>query len=223
MSLNTLYVSKNHPKQMKIVAISDTHGQHEELLLPPGDVLIHAGDVSGRGYSKEIKKFIKWFAAQPYEYKIFISGNHDFFFEQKLRAEIEAVLHPDIIYLNDSGISIDGINFWGSPVQPWFLDWAFNRQRGEDIDKHWNLIPSDTDVLITHGPPYGILDRTFRDEQVGCEMLLKKIEEVKPKLSIFGHIHEGYGIAERGGTTFVNASVLNLQYQLVNEPIVIEI
>lgn len=208
---------------MKIVAISDTHGQHAGLKLPPGDILIHAGDVSSRGKPHEIQDFVNWFAQQDYEHKIFIAGNHDFFFEQAPQHEIDLYLRPEFTYLNDSGITIDGIKIWGSPVQPWFYDWAFNRQRGADIDKHWQLIPKDTDVLISHGPPHGILDRTDGGELVGCEMLLKKIEEVKPRFSIFGHIHEAYGMVEKGETTFVNASVLNLQYRLVNEAVEIEI
>ena len=208
---------------MKITAISDTHGQHHALKLPPGDILLHAGDVSKRGRPHEVQDFINWFAAQDYEHKIFIAGNHDFFFEKYSQAEIETYLRPEITYLNDSGITIDGLKIWGSPVQPWFYDWAFNRQRGADIDRHWQLIPEDTDILITHGPPYGILDRTARNELVGCEMLLKRIEEIKPKISLFGHIHEAYGLVEKEGTTFVNASVLNLEYRLVNDAVVLEV
>ncbi len=208
---------------MKIIAISDTHGQHAALKLPPGDMLIHAGDVSGRGRPHEIENFIEWFAAQDFEHKIFIAGNHDFFFERFPQKDIQSLLRPEVTYLNDSGITIEGIKIWGSPVQPWFYDWAFNRQRGADIDKHWQLIPEDTDILITHGPPQGILDKTASGEAVGCEMLIQHIERIKPKFSIFGHIHEAYGREEKAGTTFVNASVLNLQYRLVNEAVVLEI
>ncbi len=208
---------------MKLILISDTHGFHHQLVLPEGDALIHTGDVSKRGHRLEVIEFLDWFKDQPFEHKIFIAGNHDFFFEEANDELIESMIPPGITYLNDSGTSIDGLRIWGSPVQPRFFDWAFNRDRGADIDRHWQLIPPDVDVLLTHGPPHGILDRTFQNLEVGCKMLLKKIEEVKPKLSVFGHIHEGYGMVERNGTTFINASVVNLQYQVVNAPVIWEI
>jgi Icc-related predicted phosphoesterase len=107
-------------------------------------------------------------------------------------------------------------------VQPTFFDWAFNRDRGAAIDKHWQLIPKNTDILITHGPPFGVLDKTLRGEAVGCEMLLKKVNKIKPKLHVFGHIHEGYGMIDKKNTTFVNASVLDIRYNLRNEPVIIE-
>ena len=208
---------------MKIICISDTHGYHNQLQLPEGDVLVHAGDVSGRGHKKQIRQFLKWFAAQDFEHKIFIAGNHDFYFEQAPADEIADIIPPGVTYLNDSGTNINGINFWGSPVQPWFFDWAFNRQRGPEIDLHWDLIPSTTDILITHGPPFGILDKTIHGVEVGCERLLKKIELIKPRYSIFGHIHEGYGMRKKKGTHFINASSLDVGYQVVNAPVEIEV
>ncbi|HLP12573.1 MAG TPA: metallophosphatase domain-containing protein [Flavobacteriales bacterium] len=208
---------------MKIVAISDTHGKHALLQLPLGDVLVHAGDVSGRGAQAEIMDFLHWFAGQPHQHKIFIAGNHDFYFEKYPETEIHKTLSAEIIYLNDSGITINGVNFWGSPVQPWFYDWAFNRRRGPEIKKHWDLIPPNTNVLITHGPPVGILDRTVTGQHVGCEDLLAAIEKVKPQYNVFGHIHEAYGVLEKKGTIHINASVLNENYRLVNEPVVFEV
>ena len=209
---------------MKIVAISDTHGRHDQMEpLPEGDVLVHTGDVSGRGRRNQVIKFLDWFKGLNFEHKIFIAGNHDFYFEQAPAPEIAELVGTDLVYLNDSGLTINGINFWGSPVQPWFYDWAFNRQRGADIDKHWQLIPANTDVLLTHGPPKNILDKVFRGENVGCEMLLKKIREIKPKVSIFGHIHEAYGTEEIDGTKFINASIVNLAYEVANKPVVFEV
>ncbi len=125
--------------------------------------------------------------------------------------------------MNDSGIEIEGIKFWGSPVQPWFYNWAFNRQRGEEIKKHWNLIPDGTNVLITHGPPKGFFDMTTRGENCGCEDLFKAVERIRPQYHLFGHIHEGYGIEMSDGIVFANASVLNEDYRLVNRPIVIDL
>jgi len=208
---------------MKIVAISDTHGFHHQVQLPKGDVLIHAGDVSKRGLEEEIIDFLNWFQQQDFKYKIFIAGNHDFFFEKATAERISALIPPDVIYLNDSGIAIEGINIWGSPVQPWFLDWAFNRQRGEEIDKHWQLIPKNTDILITHGPPKGILDTTAAGIEAGCEDLFAKIQEVQPIYSIFGHIHEARGIVQQKHTQFINASVVNLRYQVVHDPVVLKL
>jgi Icc-related predicted phosphoesterase len=211
---------------MRVVVISDTHNQHRKLLLPEGDMIIHCGDVCGRGTSTEVYDFIKWFSSLPFKYKIFIAGNHDFYFEKKGISELQEELDENnIIYLNDSSIEVEGIKFWGSPVQPWFYNWAFNRQRGEDIKKHWDLIPDDIDILITHGPPKGILDITQNGDNVGCEDLFQAIERVKPKYNLFGHIHEAYGIYDTiySDTIFINASVLNENYQLVNKPIIIDI
>ncbi len=208
---------------MKIIAISDTHGQHKDLQLPDGDLLLHAGDVSKRGSRAEIMDFLYWFSDQPHKYKVFIAGNHDFYFEKTVPEFINSDIPKNVVYLNDSGTEIEEIKIWGSPIQPWFYDWAFNRQRGADIKKHWNLIPSGTDILITHGPAYGILDLTMDSRAVGCEDLLEKIQEIKPKYHICGHIHEAYGQKRVGDTHYINASVLNLNYRLVNEPIVFEI
>ena len=204
---------------MQLTLISDTHGLHNQLKLKGGDILIHAGDVTARGTEEEVVLFLKWFEAQPYNYKIFIAGNHDWFFERESAEYIETLFPNDVIYLNDSGVCIDGFNIWGSPIQPTFFNWAFNRERGLEIDSHWQLIPKNTDILITHGPPFGILDKTTRGEAVGCEMLLQKNNLIKPKLHVFGHIHEGYGLLEKGNTIFINASVLDVNYQSVNKPI----
>ena len=217
---------------MKITCISDTHNQHSHI--PPdwlegGDVLVHAGDVSGRGSLKEVEAFMEWFNELPYTHKIFIAGNHDFWFEKVSTFAVNEMLaekYPNITYLNDSGVEIDGVKFWGSPVTPWFYDWAFNRV-GTDICQHWDMIPLDTDVLIVHGGPkhIGSLNITTRDRSdVGCPYLYEKLSELKQlKLFVQGHIHEGrgtYTFADK--QLFVNASLLNLQYELVNKPFVID-
>lgn len=207
---------------MKIVAISDTHNRHQKLYLPDGDMLIHAGDVTSQGKQSQVEDFLEWFSKQDFKYKIFIAGNHDFFFERMPEDYIRSLIPDEVIYLNDSGVEIEGIKIWGSPVQPWFYDWAFNRQRGAEIQKHWDLIPLSTDVLVTHGPALGFGDRTIYGDRVGCEDLLKTIKKIQPRFSICGHIHEGYSVSESEGTTFINASVLNVKYELVNEPIVFD-
>jgi Icc-related predicted phosphoesterase len=207
---------------MKIVAISDTHCQHRDLVLPKGDILIHAGDVSKRGTIKEVSDFIDWFSVQDFKYKVFIAGNHDFYFEE-IKDSVLLNLPESVIYLNDSFTVIEGLKIWGSPIQPWFYNWAFNRHRGEAISKHWNMIPNDADIVVTHGPVYGYLDMTDTLMNVGCEDLLAKIKQVKPKVHICGHIHEAYGTLSTPETLFVNASVLNVRYKLVNNPIEIQI
>jgi len=208
---------------MHITLISDTHFQHKKLQLEGGDMLIHAGDLCGHGTEAEAVAFMKWFEEQPFTHKIFIAGNHDWFFQEYGATYISQLIPKNIHYLNDSGVEIEGFKIWGSPIQPEFFDWAFNRKRGAEINQHWKLIPKDTDILITHGPPFGILDRTLGNMNVGCEMLLKKVNQIKPKLHVFGHIHEGYGLIEKDNIIFANASTLNVNYQMTNSPIILEL
>lgn len=206
---------------MRIVCLSDTHGQHSGVRLPEGDLLIHAGDLSARGTREEIISFLQWFSRLPHRYKVFTGGNHDFFLEK--HPAIFRILVPDNChYLEDSPVVIEGITIWGSPITPFFFDWAFNRHRGAAIQKHWDMIPPHTDILVTHGPPLGILDRTAKGVAVGCEHLQQKVGEIKPRLHVFGHIHEAAGMVQRAGTTFVNASYLNLQYRPTNSPTVVD-
>jgi len=204
---------------LNLVLISDTHGLHDQLQLPPGDVILHAGDISSRGTEKEIMKFLDWFGNLDYQHKVFIAGNHDFFFENNTPEEIAKIIPPNITYLNDSGTEIAGVKIWGSPITPWFFDWAFNRQRGAEIKKHWDLIPDDTDFLITHGPAHGILDKTTTGVAAGCKELLKKINETDIQLHLSGHIHEGYGERMVNGVRYINASVLDVRYRQINAPV----
>lgn len=204
---------------LKIVCISDTHTRHTPV--PDGDILIHAGDATFRGTEKEIFDFSGWYSSLPHHYKIFVAGNHDIMFETN-NIKARSLLHPSIIYLQDSGVILNGIKFWGSPWQPEFFDWAFNLPRGEPLKHKWSLIPDDTNVLITHGPPYSILDRTPSGELVGCKELVGAIKRVEPAFHVFGHIHNGYGIEEHSHTTFINASICDEDYLPVNKPIVIE-
>ena len=208
---------------MEVTIISDTHFQHQKVNLLGGEMLIHCGDICKFGKEEEVIDFLKWFEIQDYKHKIFIAGNHDWFFEKADKKYIESLIPKNIHYLNDSGVEIEGIKIWGSPIQPTFFNWAFNRKRGSAINKHWELIPRDTNILITHGPAYGILDKTQNGHHVGCEMLLEKVLDIKPKIHAFGHIHEGYGIEKNLHTTFVNASLANINYQIVNLPVIVKI
>lgn len=210
-----------YPVDMKLIIISDTHGQHENLDIPDGDVLIHAGDFTEHGTVAEAEAFDRFLGTLPHTHKLVIAGNHDFAFEQRPN-DAEAVMRH-CTYLKDSGTTIDGIHFYGSPWQPWFMDWAFNLPRGDALREKWDLIPGHTDVLITHGPPLGQGDRIYSGDQVGCDELTKAVERIRPKLHIFGHIHESYGVTENRHTAFINACSCNMKNQADNPPIVVEL
>lgn len=211
---------------MRIVCVSDTHSRHDQLCVPDGDVLVHAGDATMAGRVEEIARFNHWLGTLPHRHRIFVAGNHDLLFESD--PGLAESLITNATYLRDGAVTVGGLKFYGSPWQPWFLDWAFNLRRGPEIKRKWDLIPDDTDVLITHGPPHGILDLVPRDappghEIIGCEELLRAIGRIEPKVHIFGHIHEGYGTLRKRKTTFVNASICDANYRPVNEPIVVEV
>ncbi len=206
---------------MKICMISDTHSLHEELIVPEADLLIHAGDISSRGEVGELERFLAWFSALPHPHKVFIGGNHDFFLEASREAFLRMV--PDnLIYLENEQRIVAGIKIWGSPITPYFFNFAFNRYRGRGIRCYWEEIPADTDIVVTHGPPFGIGDATVKGVRAGCDDLLDIVTKIKPRYHIFGHIHEAYGIYEKEDTTFVNASVLDIHYRMVHAPIVLD-
>lgn len=206
---------------MKLVLLSDTHMGHEDVVVPSGDILVHSGDATFKGSIKEVSAFGKWFSSLPHKYKIFVAGNHDWLFEKQ--PALAKSLLPNIIYLEDSFVEIEGLRIWGSPVQPWFCDWAFNKIRGAEIKRHWDMIPENLDLLVTHGPPYGILDECPGDGHVGCADLLNAVYRVKPKIHLFGHIHEGSGIVIKDGITFVNGSIMDGMYNVMHQPRVIEL
>jgi Icc-related predicted phosphoesterase len=205
---------------MRVVCISDTHGRHAALTLPEGDVLVHAGDFSRRGRVAEIESFNAWLRAQSFRYKVVIAGNHDGLFE--FEPERARRLLSAAIYLEDSGVEIEGLRLWGSPVTPRFFDWAFNCERGEDIQTHWDLIPADTDLLLVHGPPAGILDRTWLGQSVGCADLRRILGRLQPGAVVFGHIHEAYGVLKQDKTLYVNASSLDRYGRPVQAPWVLD-
>jgi predicted MPP superfamily phosphohydrolase len=232
---------------LKIVSISDTHSRHSGLVIPECDLLLFGGDSTSRGSQYDFKSFLEWFSGlKGPKYKVFIAGNHDLCFEQRFDDETKANtwleqlldkhqvrrkdkrtgtwLWPesDLIYLEDTNVVLAGLKIHGSPWTPWFHGdyWAFNKRRGEDIAKVWEKIPLDTDILVTHGPAEHILDFAPQGGyNVGCHDLIKRIEIVKPKLHVFGHIHNGYGELNRDKITFINASVCDELYRPVNKPI----
>jgi predicted phosphohydrolase len=206
---------------MRIVCLSDTHDLHRELQVPDGDLLLHAGDATMKGTPAQIAAFDRWLGTLPHAHKVVIAGNHDWAFERTPAAA--RALIRNARYLEDEETTVDGLRIWGSPWQPWFFDWAFNLERGPAIAAKWALIPEGIDVLVTHGPPLGVLDRTSHGDDVGCADLLAAVHRVRPRLHVFGHIHEGYGTLERGGTRFVNASNCTERYRPVQPPIVVDL
>ena len=214
----------------RIVAISDTHGVHFGTKIPDGDILVHCGDFSSHGKMADSLDFMRWFNVHPHKHKIFIAGNHDWICEQD-PALFNNILSqfPDLIYLQDEGYEAEGLKFWGSPQTPRFFNWAFNRDRGDDIKRYWDLIPDDTDVLITHGPPYGICDKAYRvgfdtTENTGCRDLLDATLRIAPKLHLFGHIHlDGQTSYISPKTTYANVSMMNEAYLIWGKPTVFDI
>jgi Icc-related predicted phosphoesterase len=221
---------------MRITFISDTHTKHTQIThdLPGGDILIHAGDFMNSGYHKnEAISFLDWFNTIPgYSHKIFIAGNHDRIFESLSDLSKEILeKYPRLDYLEDFSkyVYIQDhipVKIYGSPWQPEFYNWAFNLPRnGEELKKVWENIPPDTDILITHGPGQGYLDTSgdpYNEPRLGCELLIERIKEIKPKIHVCGHIHGGYGYKFDGNTHFFNASVLNERYVYTNRPLTVD-
>lgn len=209
---------------MKLVMLSDLHGHYYNYPIPDGDVLIIAGDITGSGALPILKQFcIRFGDLLPHKHKIVIAGNHDLCFEDQRRdAALEMLQQHGITYLENSGIQIEGWNFWGSPTTPMFYNWAFMKSRKELYD-HWETIPNNTDVLITHGPCAGILDANIHGDHCGCDALLERVSQVKPRLHIFGHIHESHGMKRIDKTTFINCAILNDSYKRIFKPVEIEL
>jgi Icc-related predicted phosphoesterase len=210
---------------MRLVLISDTHCKYYQLTLPKGDVLVHCGDWEVFSSEAELNLFNNWLSALPFKYKVIIPGNHDCFVERNMIMVKETIVCAKILI--NEGTTIKGVKFWGSPYTPFFNNWSFMLPR-ERIGEIWNLMPKKVDVLITHGSPYGILDVSPLANgedgfHVGDFSLLKKVEEVQPKIHCFGHIHFSYGQFEKRGTKFINCSVMNEDYEVVNNPVVVEI
>jgi predicted phosphohydrolase len=188
---------------VRIVAVADTHLRHGELVIPDGDVLIHAGDLCERGGLDEVRATARWLAALPHAHKVVIAGNHDWAFVHDPAAA--RALFDGMTYLEDEEVTVGGLRCYGSPWQPYFCNWAFNLRRGEALAAVWAKIPVGLDVLITHGPPAGFGDLTW-SERVGCEDLRRRVAAVKPRLHLFGHIHEDGGLWRDGETVFANVT-----------------
>ncbi|XP_048238350.1 metallophosphoesterase domain-containing protein 1-like [Haliotis rufescens] len=237
---------------VRFVCISDTHNKVEcdPGLVPPGDVLLHAGDFTMTGTPAQIDKFNHFLGTLPHKVKVVVAGNHDMTLdENKVRNSRDELcdnfnitdtkyekyiqdhsvssskeLLTNCVYLEDSSVDICGIKVYGAPWVPEFCFMGFNIARGQPILDKWNLIPSDTDIVITHGPPLGRGDLCLTNDRAGCLELLNTIQQrVKPKYHVYGHIHEGYGLTTDGITTFINASMCTLRYRPTNPAIVIDV
>jgi Icc-related predicted phosphoesterase len=206
---------------MKIVLISDTHQLHDALVIPPGDLLIHAGDSGRRGTLEELRAFNDFLGRLPHPQKVVIAGNRDYFFERQ--PEESRKLLSNAVYLQEEEILISGFRIYGSPWQPPFMNTAFNLARGEPLRGKWARIPPGTDILVTHTPPFGIGDRMIGGECVGDRDLLEAVRRIKPRLHVFGHVHEGYGRFTQDKILYVNASLTDAAMQLAHAPIVINL
>jgi Icc-related predicted phosphoesterase len=217
---------------MKIDCISDLHGLKPKL--EGGDLLIIAGDMTAWDKIKEWAEFFSWLKQQNYRKKILIAGNHDNFFnigfpksqkEAEDMAEVKEYLivtgnmeEEDFTYLCDSGCEFEGLKIWGSPWTQKFVGMnpdcmAFSLNIQSQLMEKWDLIPDDTDILITHCPPYGIGDKTDRKYRVGCNDLRQRIRATNVKLHVFGHIHEGSGVYDVEGRVHINGSQMNANYE----------
>jgi Icc-related predicted phosphoesterase len=195
---------------VRIVVISDTHGNHD-FHVPEGDILIHAGDFTRRGTMDELRLFDAFLRRQPHPHKFVVSGNHDHCAQENQGAP--HALLENAVHLLDASAVACGLKIYGSPWQPWFMNGAFNLWKKTALREKWDLIPEGIDILITHTPPYDILDRTQFGWRVGCDELRAAVERVAPRLHVFGHIHEAYGRMRKGTTEFVNAALCNLRYR----------
>jgi Icc-related predicted phosphoesterase len=218
---------------LRLVIISDTHGLHRQVQLPEGDVLIHCGDFMNSGLSlPEIVSFDVWLSQQPHRHRLVIPGNHDIAFERARHIALPQLMHAT--YLEETSVTIEGVKFYGCPYTPAFFNWAFMENRNsKEMRRHWiKAFHEQPDVLISHGPPFGILDQNKQtssryyeagEPHLGCEEMMRAMPFIHPKINCFGHIHSSHGSFEQDGTQFINASQIDEDYRVVFEPVVADI
>lgn len=190
---------------------SDTHGYHKKLPEIKADVFLFGGDWTRGSTEKErdTRSFLNRVSQFDCKYKVAVAGNHDWFARVHLDKAKSLFDDYGVHFLLDNGLTLpDGTVIWGSPWTPKFCDWAFMHNRNSrQLAEKWEMIPNNVDILITHGPPFGILDLNIDDRvYCGCELLRKELDRIKPKMHLFGHIHEGYGMRETEDTVFINGS-----------------
>lgn len=200
---------------LRIVAMSDSHNQHRRLPapVPDGDVFVHAGDFGCTGRETDVRDFGAWVRTLPHRHKIVVAGNHDVSHDRDAAAA-RTWIGDGFTYLQEAGVEVDGLVFWGSPYTPAYAGWAFGLPHGEGMRRAWDRIPPRVDVLITHGPPHGVLDLSTGNlgpagTHVGCEELRRAVDRVRPRLHVFGHVHGNPGDVVVGPTRFVNVAVVD--------------
>lgn len=207
---------------MRLVFLSDTHGHYRSLNLPAGDVLVHGGDFGARGDLNDLAQFASWIRELPFRHKLFVSGNNDPCFLSSPQEALEVL--EGVQWLRDCSIEIEGVHFYGATWQSLLsrTPLSYERERSARAVL-WSRIPSNTDVLITHVPPHGILDRNRRGRNQGCSALRTRVDEIAPRVHLFGHIHECRGHTLEGQTLFVNGAVCDTNYQPQNPPMLVEL
>jgi Icc-related predicted phosphoesterase len=220
---------------MNIVCISDTHCRLRKVKIPDGDILVHTGDLTFKGDIAETSQELRELGRHKDRFKaiILVEGNQDWLGARQPALMDQMCKDNGITLLRDSGTTVEGLRIYGSPWQPEFCRWAFNLPRGEPLKEKWGLIPDDTQVLLTHSPPMGILDYIeefngnigeFELKHLGCADLYNRVMELKDlKLSVFGHIHHSNGMTKIGNTTFINASICTEQYKPKNLPFIFSV
>lgn len=193
----------------KIIVVSDSHNKHNEIDIPSGNdegILIHCGDFTNNGTKEELDNFYTWFKNLKFKHKILIPGNHDKNFYENSE-KFKDICHV----LNDNLITINGLKIWGSgkTIHTEGFIKGYNQYTKEEIKEYWNNIPMGLDILITHGPPYGILDKNIFGISAGDPVLLDVLKTKVPRYHFYGHIHEGHGVSNYGETVCVNASLKN--------------
>ena len=205
---------------VRLVLLSDTHGMHRSVRAPEGDWLIHAGDFTVSKSWKEIVDFNAWLAELPHRVKILVPGNWEFWLEADLSKR--SLLSNAAVLINER-IQIEGLHIWGSPVTPLYGG-AFGMSSAADRKRLYDQIPDDTDILITHGPSFGMLDCPPNSNlHVGCRELFDAVMRVKPTLHLFGHVHGAKGIVYTDSTIFVNAALLGPHGEMDKAPIVLRL
>jgi Icc-related predicted phosphoesterase len=207
--------------KLRLVLLSDTHQIHRDVDVPDGDIFIHAGDFTTFSESMQaVADFNDWLGELPHRYKIVVPGNHEYFLEADPSDRF--MLDKAIVLINE-GTEIEGLRIWGSPVTP-MCSGAFGLSSAKDRKRLYARIPWDIDVLVSHGPPFGILDTApISGLHEGCRELLDAVTRVKPKLHVFGHIHTAYGTYQTEHTIFINAARLGLHDAADKPPFVLQI
>lgn len=211
---------------MKLTCLSDTHMHHKKIAMPETDMIIHAGDFTYHGEFDEVKKFLQWYGEQKAKYKILVCGNHEVeISKQPFQLLKQMCENEGIQLLHNSHTVIEGLTIFGSPNSNRFgHDWAYNSTENELEDIYATILP-DTDVVITHGPAYGRLDKVLSGQLVGSMALTKRLTELSNlKLHVTGHIHESRGTLLRNGVLTVNASICGIPYtDVIINPITVKI